>query len=45
LGGERLGVRLDPPRLGQDSVELLVSLGYERAEAERLSAANGSKNK
>jgi crotonobetainyl-CoA:carnitine CoA-transferase CaiB-like acyl-CoA transferase len=40
LGGERLGVRLDPPRLGQDSVNLLVSLGYSQAEAERLS--NGS---
>ncbi len=40
LGGERLGVRCDPPRLGQDSVDLLVSLGYSQVEAERLS--NGS---
>ncbi len=40
LGGERLGVRRDPPRLGQDSVDLLVSLGYSQVEAERLS--NGS---
>jgi crotonobetainyl-CoA:carnitine CoA-transferase CaiB-like acyl-CoA transferase len=37
LGGERLGVRCDPPRLGQDSLDLLVSLGYSQAEAERLS--------
>jgi crotonobetainyl-CoA:carnitine CoA-transferase CaiB-like acyl-CoA transferase len=44
MGGERLGVRCDPPRLGQDSLELLVSLGYSQAEAERLSVANGSKN-
>ena len=37
LGGERLGVRRYPPRLGQDSVDLLVSLGYSQAEAELLS--------
>ena len=37
LGGERLGVRLDPPRLGQDSVDLLVSLGYDFESAQRLS--------
>jgi crotonobetainyl-CoA:carnitine CoA-transferase CaiB-like acyl-CoA transferase len=37
LGGERLGVRCDPPRLGQDSVDLLVSLGYDPVTAERLS--------
>jgi crotonobetainyl-CoA:carnitine CoA-transferase CaiB-like acyl-CoA transferase len=37
LGGERLGVRRDPPRLGQDSVDLLTSLGYDPATAERLS--------
>jgi crotonobetainyl-CoA:carnitine CoA-transferase CaiB-like acyl-CoA transferase len=37
LGGERLGVRRDPPRLGQDSVDLLLSLGYDPATAGRLS--------
>jgi hypothetical protein len=37
MGGERLGVRCDPPRLGQDSVDLLVSLGYDPVTAERLS--------
>jgi crotonobetainyl-CoA:carnitine CoA-transferase CaiB-like acyl-CoA transferase len=37
LGGERLGVRCDPPRLGQDSLDLLQSLGYSQAEAELLS--------
>ena len=42
LGGERLGVRLDPPRLGQDSVDLLVSLGYSQAEAERLSRGSSA---
>ncbi|CAN1545714.1 CaiB Predicted acyl-CoA transferases/carnitine dehydratase [Burkholderiaceae bacterium] len=42
LGGERLGVRLDPPRLGQDSVDLLASLGYSQAEAERLSRGSSA---
>ncbi len=42
MGGERLGVRCDPPRLGQDSVELLVSLGYSQAEAERLSRGSSA---
>ena len=42
LGGERLGVRLDPPRLGQDSVDLLVSLGYSQLEAERLSRGSAA---
>ena len=37
LGGERLGVRCDPPRLGQDSVELLVALGYDAQTAKNLS--------
>jgi crotonobetainyl-CoA:carnitine CoA-transferase CaiB-like acyl-CoA transferase len=43
LGGERLGIRCDPPRLGQDSVDLLVSLGYGQEAAELLSRS--SKNK
>jgi len=42
MGGERLGVRYDPPRLGQDSVELLVSLGYSQAEAECLSRGSSA---
>ena len=37
LGGERLGVRRDPPCLGQDSLELLMSLGYDFESAQRLS--------
>jgi len=37
MGGERLGVRCDPPRLGQDSVELLVALGYDAQTAKNLS--------
>jgi crotonobetainyl-CoA:carnitine CoA-transferase CaiB-like acyl-CoA transferase len=42
LGGERLGVRRDPPRLGQDSVDLLLSLGYSQPEAERLSRGSAA---
>jgi crotonobetainyl-CoA:carnitine CoA-transferase CaiB-like acyl-CoA transferase len=42
LGGERLGVRRDPPRLGQNSVDLLVSLGYSQSEAERLSRGSSA---
>lgn len=37
LKGERLGVRHDPPRLGQDSLDLLTALGYDPATAARLS--------
>ncbi|MEY5028634.1 MAG: hypothetical protein RLZ63_949 [Pseudomonadota bacterium] len=37
LKGERLGVRHDPPRLGQDSIDLLTSLGYDPATAAQLS--------
>ena len=32
LGGERLGLRLDPPRLDAHGSELLLSLGYSLAE-------------
>ena len=32
LDGQRLGLRLDPPRLGQHGHELLQSLGYADAE-------------
>ncbi len=44
LGGERLGVRCDPPRLGQDSAALLADLGYDAATAERLSAVHEGKS-
>ena len=44
LGGERLGVRRDPPRLGQDSAALLAELGYDATTAARLSAVDGSKS-
>ncbi|WP_439520382.1 CaiB/BaiF CoA transferase family protein [Hydrogenophaga sp.] len=37
LGGERLGVRRSPPRLGEHSDELLTSLGYTPQEAAQLS--------
>ncbi|MEJ8814223.1 CaiB/BaiF CoA-transferase family protein [Variovorax ureilyticus] len=36
LDGHRLGVRLDPPRLGQDTAELLKGLGCSDAEVEAL---------
>jgi crotonobetainyl-CoA:carnitine CoA-transferase CaiB-like acyl-CoA transferase len=32
LGGERPGLRLNPPRLGEHSSELLLSLGYTEAD-------------
>ena len=38
LDGERLGLRRDPPRLGQHSRELLRGLGYEDAVIEALVA-------
>jgi crotonobetainyl-CoA:carnitine CoA-transferase CaiB-like acyl-CoA transferase len=44
LGGERLGVRRDPPRLGQDSAALLAELGYDAATAARLSAVGDAKS-
>jgi crotonobetainyl-CoA:carnitine CoA-transferase CaiB-like acyl-CoA transferase len=39
LGGERPGVRLDPPRLGEHGAELLRELGYSAAEISALQRA------
>ena len=38
LAGERLGVRLDPPRLGEHSAELLAGLGLGAEEIQALRA-------
>ncbi|WP_332749096.1 CaiB/BaiF CoA transferase family protein [Hydrogenophaga sp.] len=38
MEGERLGVRMDPPRLGQHSEGLLVALGYSRDDIDGLRA-------
>ena len=38
LGGQRPGVRLNPPRLGEHSRTLLASLGYSDAEVAALMA-------
>src|SRR5690606_34201622 len=39
LGGNRLGVRESPPRLGQHSDSLLQELGYGQPEIQRLRSA------
>ncbi|MGE8375544.1 MAG: CoA transferase, partial [Diaphorobacter nitroreducens] len=41
LDGQRMGVRLDPPRLGQHTQDLLEGLGYtaDQVAALRASAA------
>ena len=39
LDGQRLGVRLSPPTLGQHSSELLTALGYSEAEQLSLRAS------
>jgi crotonobetainyl-CoA:carnitine CoA-transferase CaiB-like acyl-CoA transferase len=36
MAGERLGVRLDPPRLGAHTRELLAGAGYSHAEIDDL---------
>ena len=38
LGGKRLGLRLDPPKLGEHSDGLLQGLGYDAAQIEALRA-------
>jgi crotonobetainyl-CoA:carnitine CoA-transferase CaiB-like acyl-CoA transferase len=38
LDGERLGVRLDPPRRGEHTREVLASAGYSNDDIERLLA-------
>jgi crotonobetainyl-CoA:carnitine CoA-transferase CaiB-like acyl-CoA transferase len=40
LDGQRMGVRLSPPKLGEHSLELLQSLGYDKAKAIKLGAAD-----
>jgi len=37
LGGERPGVPLSPPKLGEHNAELLAELGYNPAEVVALS--------
>jgi crotonobetainyl-CoA:carnitine CoA-transferase CaiB-like acyl-CoA transferase len=39
LGGERLGVRLDPPKLGEHADALLQGLGYTASEVAGLRAS------
>jgi len=38
MEGERLGVRMDPPRLGQHSQDLLAALGYSSDDIDGLRA-------
>ena len=38
MDGQRLGVRLDPPRLGSHTRELLAGLGYDAARTDTLLA-------
>jgi crotonobetainyl-CoA:carnitine CoA-transferase CaiB-like acyl-CoA transferase len=38
MQGQRLGVRLDPPRLGEHSRELLAGAGFAREEVDALLA-------
>jgi crotonobetainyl-CoA:carnitine CoA-transferase CaiB-like acyl-CoA transferase len=39
MGGRRMGVRLDPPKLGEHSAEILSSLGYDEAQIAQLTRA------
>jgi crotonobetainyl-CoA:carnitine CoA-transferase CaiB-like acyl-CoA transferase len=38
LGGQRPGIRLNPPRLGEHSAELLAELGYDEASIRDMRA-------
>jgi crotonobetainyl-CoA:carnitine CoA-transferase CaiB-like acyl-CoA transferase len=38
MDGQRLGVRLDPPRLGEHSRELLAGAGYAESDIDELVA-------
>jgi crotonobetainyl-CoA:carnitine CoA-transferase CaiB-like acyl-CoA transferase len=38
LDGERMGVRLSPPKLGEHSAEILQALGYSAQDAIKLGA-------
>ena len=40
MDGQRLGVRLQPPHLGEHTAELLVGLGYDAAAVEALRVAD-----
>jgi len=40
LGGERLGVRMHPPTLGEHTRELLAELGYAREQVDELLAGS-----
>ena len=39
LGGQRLGIRLQPPRMGEHTAELLRALGYDEAAIAGFQAA------
>jgi crotonobetainyl-CoA:carnitine CoA-transferase CaiB-like acyl-CoA transferase len=39
LDGQRMGVRMSPPKLGEHSAELLQALGYSEQDAAKLGAA------
>jgi crotonobetainyl-CoA:carnitine CoA-transferase CaiB-like acyl-CoA transferase len=39
LDGQRMGVRLNPPKLGEHSAQLLQELGYSAQDATKLGAA------
>jgi crotonobetainyl-CoA:carnitine CoA-transferase CaiB-like acyl-CoA transferase len=42
LDGQRMGVRMSPPKLGEHSAELLQSLGYSAQEVAKLGAISAA---